>query len=306
MFAVPALFKREANAILLSPIAYVVTSVFLLLSGFFFYIITVSSREPSMRFILDNMGLTLVFVTPMITMRLLAEESKSGTLQTLMTAPVTDFEVVLAKFLAGMLFFCIMLAPTLIYSVILCVLAEPTAGLGAMLKANWGFVTLMVLGCVLACAGYVYASLAKDPVASMASSIGASVVLCVLLVCLIWKGFNAKTAFDWGQMMAGYLGLLLMGALFVSIGLLFSSLTQNQVVAAISTLVVLLLLWVIGWSAGRTEGMLKNVLEYIGLPKHLGSFGKGLIDTRDAIYFLSISAFALFLTVCSVGSRKWR
>ncbi len=238
MTAVPPLLRREANAILLSPIAYVVTAVFLLLSGYFFYVITVATREPSLRYVMDNMAITLLFVSPMLTMRLLAEEAKTGTLQTLMTAPVTDFEVVFAKFLAGMLFYCIMLAPTIMYGVILFWLADPNP--------------------------------------------------------------------DLGQMVAGYIGLLFLGGLFISIGLLFSSLTQNQVVAAISTLVVLLLLWVIGWAAGQTEGVMKNVLEYIGIGKHLASFSKGLIDTRDVIYFVSLTAFALFLTVRSVESRKWR
>ncbi len=238
MTAVPPLLRREANAILLSPIAYVVTAVFLLLSGFFFYMITVSSREPNLRGVMEIMGQTLMFITPMITMRLLSEEAKSGTLQTLMTAPVTDFEVVFSKYLAGMLFFCVMIAPTIVYGIILYVLAEPNP--------------------------------------------------------------------DLGQMIAGYIGLFLLGSLFISIGLLFSSLTQNQVVAAISTLVALLLLWVIGWASSQTAGVMKNVLEYISVFKHMASFSKGLIDTRDVIYYVSVTAFALFLTVRSVESRKWR
>lgn len=238
MTSVPTLVRREANAIFLSPIVYVVTAVFLLLSGYFFYAITVNTREPSLRYVLDNMAITLLFVTPMITMRLLAEEAKSGTLQTLMTAPVTDLEVVLAKFIAGLLFYVVMIAPTIVYCVILYWLADPNP--------------------------------------------------------------------DLGQMVAGYLGLLLLGGMFVSIGLLFSSLTQNQIVAAISSLVVLLLLWVIGWAAGLTSGVLKDVLEYLGIGTHLNSFRKGLIDTRDVIYYVSITAFALFLTVRSLESRKWR
>lgn len=238
MTSIPTLVRREANAIFLSPIVYVVTAVFLLLSGYFFYAITVSSREPSLRYVLDNMAITLLFVTPMITMRLLSEEAKSGTLQTLMTAPVTDFEVVAAKFIAGMLFFIVMIAPTIVYCIILYVLADPNP--------------------------------------------------------------------DLGQMVAGYIGLLLLGCLFVSVGLMFSSLTQNQIVAAVSALVVLLLLWVLGWASGMTSGVLKNVLEYLGIGKHLASFRKGLIDTRDVIYYLSLTAFALFLTVRAVESRKWR
>jgi len=184
------------------------------------------------------MAITLLFVTPMITMRLLSEEAKTGTLQTLMTTPVTDFEVVLAKFIAGMIFYLVMIAPTIVYCIMLYWLADPNP--------------------------------------------------------------------DLGQMVAGYIGLTLLGGLFVSMGLMFSSLTQNQIVAAISALVVLLLLWVLGWAASHASGVLKDMLEYLGIGKHLASFRKGLIDTRDVIYFLSLTVFALFLTVRSVESRKWR
>jgi len=238
MISVPTLVRREANAIFLSPIVYIVTAVFLLLSGYFFYAITVGSREPSLRYVIDNMAITLLFVTPMITMRLLSEEAKTGTLQTLMTTPVTDFEVVLAKFIAGMIFYLVMIAPTIVYCIMLYWLADPNP--------------------------------------------------------------------DLGQMVAGYIGLTLLGGLFVSMGLMFSSLTQNQIVAAISALVVLLLLWVLGWAASHASGVLKDMLEYLGIGKHLASFRKGLIDTRDVIYFLSLTVFALFLTVRSVESRKWR
>ena len=305
MRAVPPLLRREANAILLSPIAYVVTAVFLLLSGYFFYAITVSSLEPSMRYMMDNMAITLLFVTPMITMRLLAEEAKSGTLQTLVTAPVTDLEVVLSKFLAGLLFYCVMVAPTFIYGVILCGLAEPGT-FAELLAGSKLFITLTAVGCAVSCVAYVLASKIEDAAVSLAFTCLATVILLAVGVYVLWTAFHAETAFDWGQMASGYLGLLLLGGLLVSIGLLFSSLTQNQVVAAISSLVVLLLLWVIGPIGGQTEGMLKNTLEYISLLRHLASFSKGLIDTRDVIYFVSITAFALFLTVRSVESRKWR
>lgn len=238
MVNIPALTRRDASAIFLSPIAYVVTAFFLLLSGYFFWVIAINSQEASLRYVLDNIGMILVFVTPLLTMRLISEETRSGTIETLMTAPVTDFEVVFAKYLAAFVFLLVMIIPTVAYGFILCTLAEPNP--------------------------------------------------------------------DLGQMVAGYTGLILMGGMFLSIGLFFSSVTTNQIIAAVATLITLMLLSVLTYMADAASGVWRDVLEYVGAMGHLSSFQKGLIDTRDVVYFVSITVFFIFLTVRSLESRRWR
>lgn len=234
-----ALYRREINGVFLSPIIYIFTTVFLVVTGFFFYIYIRDAQSASLRWVFSNISIILLFFAPAITMRLLAEEARSGTLETLMTAPVSEVQVVLGKFFAGLTFYLVMLVPTLAYVAIL----RMVAGAGNI---------------------------------------------------------------DYGPIFAAYLGLLLMGGLFISIGLLFSSLTRNQIVAFAITLATFLLLWVIGmFSRGKT-GVVHEVINYIGMFEHIDAFVKGLIDTRDIIYYLSTTVFCIFLTVRSLESRKWR
>jgi len=233
---VPALTWREINAYFFSPLAYILMTLFLFFCGFFFYLGVRDGGEASMRGLLGLMGFFMMIAMPMITMRLIAEEMKSGTMETLMTAPVTDFEVVFAKFFGAFCFYLAMLAPTLLYVTILEWLGEP----------------------------------------------------------------------DYGPIWSGYIGIALMGGLFISIGLLASALTRNQIVAAVLALVALLLLWVIGFAAGFTEGWVSALLRYIGVYDHLDSFFKGMIDTRHIVYYVTMTGFCLFLCVRLVESRKWR
>jgi ABC-2 type transport system permease protein len=233
------LYRKETNSVLLSPIIYIFTAVFLVVTGFFFNFYVAEVKQASMRMTFSNVSIILLFFAPAITMRLFAEETRSGTIETLMTAPVTDVQVVLGKFFAGWTFYCIMLLPTLAY---VGILARVSAGVGL----------------------------------------------------------------DYGPIMAGYLGLILMGGLFVSLGLFLSSLTRNQIVAFAITLAVFLLLWVIGMAGRNKTGIGNQILAYLGMFEHIEDFIKGLVDTRDIVYYLSATVFGLFLTVRSVESRKWR
>ncbi|MBI2192337.1 MAG: ABC transporter permease subunit [Planctomycetes bacterium] len=234
-----ALYRRETNSVFLSPIVYIFTTVFLVVTGFFFYVYVRDAQTASLRWVFSNIGIILLFFAPAITMRLLAEEGRSGTLETLMTAPVTEIQVVLGKFFAGLTFYLVMLAPTLAYILILRVVA-------------------------------------------------------------------GEVGIDYGPILSAYLGLLLMGGLFISIGLFFSSLTRNQIVAFAITLAVFLLLWVLGMISRDKSGPVHEVIKYIGMFEHIDAFVKGLIDTRDILYYVSATLFFLFLTVRSVESRKWR
>ena len=248
------IFKKEMRLYFASPVAFVVLTIFLLIAGYFFYSIfaffTLASMQSAMnpqmgrelnvtdgvmRPLFSNVSVILLLLMPIVTMRLFAEERKSGTIELLLTYPVRDGAVLAGKYLAALALYAVMLAPTVIYPGMVAYFAR----------------------------------------------------------------------LEWGPLVSGYLGLLLMGAMFLAIGLLASSLTENQIVAAISTFGVLLIFWVIGWSAENAGGSLGKVLTHLSILEHYDSFAKGAIDTRDVIYYLNFTALSLFLTLLSLQSRRW-
>ncbi|MBU2549185.1 MAG: ABC transporter permease subunit [Proteobacteria bacterium] len=249
-----AIYKRELRLYFTSPIAYVLVFIFLVLAGYFFYsgltfysmISLQSMRNPYMARLnlvdmiitplFSNLSVVLLLMLPMLTMRLFAEEKKSGTYELLFSYPVRDVEVLLGKYFAAMTVFAVMLALTGFYHLLL-------AGLGLQVPR---------------------------------------VVL------------------------SGYLGLLLLGGAFIALGIFISSLTENQIVAAVASFGVLLLFWIIGWSAASVGPGPAAFFEYISLVKHLMSFTKGLIDTADLAYYLLFTFFFLFLTLRSLESNRWR
>ena len=174
---VSTIYQRELLSYFYSPIAYVVISVFLIASGFFFAGNLQFWQEASLKGSLDSIQFFLLLLTPVITMKLFSDESKSGTMETLMTSPVTDFDVVFGKFLAALSLYAVMILPTWIYVLFLSIFGNP----------------------------------------------------------------------DFGPIFSSYIGLILMGGLFVSIGLLVSSLTKNQVVAAVIGIVSLIKISKIGF-----------------------------------------------------------
>ncbi|MDR4497061.1 MAG: ABC transporter permease [Candidatus Scalindua sp.] len=233
---VHSIFLREIRSYFFSPIAYIVISVFLVASGFFFAGNLQFWQEASLKGSLDSIQFFLLLLTPVITMRLLSEEAKSGTIETLMTSPVTDFDVVFGKFLAGLGLYMVMILPTWIFVLFLSIFGNP----------------------------------------------------------------------DFGPIFSSYIGLTLMGGLFVSIGIFVSSLTRNQIVASVIGLISLILLWVMGFLSTYGDNWYYECLRYIGTFDHWESFTKGIVDTRDVIYYLSFTALMLFITVRVVESRKWR
>ena len=230
------LFIREFQAYFFSPVAYVVLATFLIISGYFFSVILSVTQEASLRYTLSNMAITLLFISPLITMRLVAEERRSGTIETLMTDPVREIDVVVGKFLAGIFFYIMLLVPTLVYVVILKVVGSP----------------------------------------------------------------------DMGPIISGYVGLVLMGLVFISIGVLASSLSKNQIVSGVISLVSLLLLWVIGWAGEVGPGKFAKIFAYLGFFDHFEPFKKGIIDTKDIIYYVTSAVLFLFLTVRVLETRKWK
>ena len=236
----PSIFVREIKAYFVSPIAYVVLIAFVVLTGFFFTAYfnwaSLYQGEANMRGIFLNVSITMLFVSPLITMRLFAEEKRSGTIEILMTSPVTDAEVVIGKFAASFVLFVIMLALTFTCPLFFIIYSKP----------------------------------------------------------------------DIAPMAVGYLGLLLLGAAFISLGVVTSSVTKNQIVAALTSFVLLLGLWVIGWMSNTVGSQLGRILSFISLVEHFEDFSNGILDTKHVVYYVSFAAFCLFLAVKSMQSAKWK
>lgn len=247
-----AIAHKELRSYFSSPMAYIVIGFFLLPFGVFFYLYlqafvrqslqsaqmggAMNVNQQVVRYVLQNASVIILFIMPMITMRTYSEEKRSGTIELLLTSPVSDVEIILGKFFGALGLYAAMLGVTLLYMAILFVYGNP----------------------------------------------------------------------EWRPLVAGYLGLLLMGGAFVSIGLLISSTTNNQIVAGVVTFVVFLLLWIIGWfadSAGPTFG---PITSYLSITEHFDDFSKGIIDTKHVIYYLSLITFGLFLTAKSVDTERWR
>jgi gliding motility-associated transport system permease protein len=244
-----ALFRKELLSYFVSPLFYVVAAVSLCLSGFFFYSQLMFFVQYGFGFdILGNfwlvflagapysLSMVLLLVMPLLTMRLFAEERKLGTIELLLTYPVRDGELLLAKFAACATVFCVILAGTLLYPL------------------------------------YV----------------------------------QALQPFPWLPVVAGYLGLFLLGLSFIACGLFVSSLTENQVVAAIGTLGILLIFWALTWNEAATSPELLRVLIRASMFDHFQTFARGVIDAKDVGYFVFFVGFFSFLTLRVLEARKWR
>lgn len=230
------LVQKELHSFFVSPIAYVVIAAFLASTGYLFAVILLVSREATLRPLFNNLGVIFLLLSPVLTMRLLADEQRTGTIELLLTSPVRDGEVVLGKFLASLLFLCGMLLPTGLYVLMLLVLDNP----------------------------------------------------------------------DRGPLVSGYLGILLLGGVFLSLGLLASSLTPNQIVAAVISFGGLLMLWLIDMGAQFIDPPVSEVLRYLSLANHFPDFNRGIVDTRDLIYYLSLTILFLFAATRVLESRRWR
>lgn len=247
-----AIAGKEIRGYFASPIGYVIMGFFALLFGVFFYAYLGAFIDQSMQMggmggpvnvnmtmirpLFGNASVVLLFVIPMITMRTYSEEKRSGTIELLLTSPITDVQIIVGKFLGAMTLYLAMLVITLIY-----------------------------------------------------------------IAILFWTGNP-----DWRPVAAGYLGLLLMGASFIAVGLLISNLTKNQIVAGIATFGVFLLLWIISWIGEQMGPRAQTILSYLSVTEHFDDFAKGVIDTKHLVYYLSFITFGLFLTAKSVDSERWR
>jgi ABC-2 type transport system permease protein len=247
-----AIANKELRSYFASPIAYIVLGFFALLYGWFYVTIlnyfvqqsmqmnqfgpqSMNINQHLIRLLLQNMTVLLLFVLPMITMRTYAEEKRSGTIELLLTSPLTDFQIIMGKFLGAMALYAVMLLITMIHIGVLFLYGRP----------------------------------------------------------------------EIKPILTAYLGLLLMGGCFISVGLFISSLTKNQIVAVMATFAVFLFLWVINW-IGSLWPTLERLTSYLSVIDHFDDFSKGVIDTSHVVYYLSFMTFGLFLTAKSVDSERWR
>ena len=254
---ISAIVERELRAYFNSPIAYVVLTIFIFLSGLFFRSILAQVMQMALmsqmqaqqlgprpidmpgiisRGFLSTMSVILLFVMPMLTMGLFSEEKKRGTIELLLTSPLTDLQVVLGKFFAAGAFYLILLLST--------------------------WIPMGVL--------YLYGSPASGPI------------------------------------LTAYLGLLLYGLAILAVGLFISTLTENQIIAAILSFGTIMVLWLVDVVAQNSESATsKGVLTYLSILSHLDDFMKGVLASSNVIFYLSLMLVALFLTYRSIDSLRW-
>jgi ABC-2 type transport system permease protein len=252
---VMAIAGKELRSYFASPIAYIIIALFAFIFASFYYNVLVWFVERSMgmdqfsgggdsvnvnqdliRNVLLNATVVMLFLLPIITMRTYSEEKRSGTIELLLTSPITDLEIILGKFFGALGLYCVMLLVTMLYVGVLFFFGKP----------------------------------------------------------------------EIKPILSAYLGLLLVGASFISIGLFISSLTKNQIVAAAGTFTFVLMLWIIDWFGDQAGPTTREIVSYLSITKHFEDFAKGVIDTKHIVYYLSFITLGLFLTAKSVDTERWR
>lgn len=248
------ILRKELRSYFVSPIAYLLLTMFALIFGFFFWnalgyfvlmgmesqmrgqMFPMNLNEEVIRPLLSNASVIGLFFIPMITMRLFAEEKRTGTIELLATSPIRDTEIIIGKWLAAMTLYATMLLFTAL---------------------NFGF---------------------------------------------LFKYGNP----DWKPLAIGYLGLLLQAGGLLAIGTFVSTLTKNQIIAGAATFGVCLLLWVLEWVSGYETATWARVLAYMSVITHFESFAKGVLEIKDAIFYLTVIFVGLFFTSRSMESLRWR
>jgi ABC-2 type transport system permease protein len=252
-----AIADKELRSYFASPVGYILTGFWALLYGYFFIAILNFFVRQSMQMnqfgmqgpqslninqmlirplVAQNLPILVLFLLPGVTMRTFSEEKRSGTIELLLTSPVSDLELLVGKFLGALGLYAIMLAVTLIHVGLLFIYGNP----------------------------------------------------------------------EWKPILTVYLGLLLMGGCFISVGMFISSLTRNQIVAYIATFAVFLMLWIITWIGSFSGPTVDKLTQYLSIIDQFDDFGKGILDTTHIIYYLSFITFGLFLTSKSVEAERWR
>lgn len=236
MSAALAISKREIRSYFNSPVAYIVVTVYMAYSGFLFFETLLIEKQAEMRGYFGLAPMLFAFIIPAITMRLLAEEKGSGTLELLITMPIRDIEVVVGKFLAAMALLATLIGMTLLFAV-----------------------SLSFIGPI-----------------------------------------------DKGPTYGGYLGLLMMAGAYAAIGLAASSFTRNQIIGFIVAWALSFALYLFGRIVQIVPEALQPIVAYLAIDGHFESISRGVIDSRDVIYYLSVIAVSLVVATVSLESRKWK
>ncbi len=229
------IFLKELRSFFNSPVAYIVIIVYLVILGWFFTSNLFINGQSTLRTVFEMTPFLLLFFAPAMTMRLISEEKKSGTLELLITKPVQEFEIITGKFFAAWALYFFTLLPTLVY-----------------------YITLTFIGTL-----------------------------------------------DLGAVVGGYLGLMFVGAVFLSISLFGSSLTENQVVAFIVSFLIVFALFMLDKVLIYVPSSLATAFEYISVDYHFSNIARGVIDSRDLIYYASAVSLALFMGTAVLQRRRW-
>jgi ABC-2 type transport system permease protein len=247
--------QKELKSYFTSPIAYAAMAIFGLIFGWVFFNAsrdfvrftfqaqmmgradTVNINDSIIRPLLGFAGTISLFLVPMITMRLFAEEKRTGTIELLLTSPVKDMEIILGKWMGALTLYVCVLFMSMVNMALLFVWGKP----------------------------------------------------------------------DWKPVLVGYLGLILQGGCLLAIGGLISTMTRNQIIAGIATFFISLLLWLLSWfTAFDTTSVSSQVIGYLSIVTHFENFGKGVVDSKDVVFYISMIYFSLFLTSRSLESLRWR
>ncbi len=228
------IFKKEFKDYFVSPIAYIVISIFLLVTGWFFFMTFFLQNQADLRSFFSLLPFTFSFIIPAITMKLFSEELSIGTYELLYTMPVTLKDIVLGKFLAGVAFLLAIILPTLSYPVMISFMGQ----------------------------------------------------------------------LDWGPVIGGYIGAILLGSTFTAVGLFASTLTKNQIIAFIVGMVICFSLTLIDKMLFFFPEAAVNVVGFIGADFHFQNISKGIVDSRDILYFASVIFIALYSSVLAMTENK--
>ncbi|MGM0599125.1 MAG: ABC transporter permease [Candidatus Rifleibacteriota bacterium] len=232
-----AVMKKELQSFFFSPIAYIVFASFLLIVGYLFWVVLVTSKMASLEPLLYNASFVLLLASPVMTMRLISEERKSRTMELLLTSPISPFEIITGKFLACLILYLVLIILTFQYP-------------------------------------FILAQYAND--------------------------------FDLGPVYSGYFGLILLSAAFISIGLFASSLSENQVVAAMLSFGGMLLFWIFGWAEHAFDNAFGEILGSLSIFDRYSDFLRGVIDSGNVVFFIVFTFIWLFLATRVLESERWR
>ncbi len=232
-----AIMKKELQSFFYSPVAYIVFASFLMIVGYLFWVILISSRMASLEPMLYNAAFILLLASPVLTMRLVSEEKKSRTIELLLTSPISPAEIITGKFLACFTLYLVLILLTVQYPLVLSAYS---------------------------------------------------------------------TEFDMGPVYSGYIGLILLGAAFISMGLFASTLTENQIIAAMVSFGGLVLFWIFGWAKHAFDNAFGEILGNLSIFDRYAEFLRGIVDSGNVIFFVVFTLTWLFLATRVLESDRWR